>query len=52
MSEPYNSISKGLEEAIEYSKGNAEGAREFKPKHIDVKRLKEHIVRRFLFLRK
>lgn len=36
MSEAYKSISKGLKEAIEYSKGNTKGVREFRPKHIDV----------------
>ena len=43
MSEAYKSISKGLKEAIEYSKGNTKGAREFKPKYIDVKKLRERI---------
>ena len=39
MSEAYKSISKGLKEAIEYSKG----MREFKPRHIEVKKLRERI---------
>ena len=43
MSEAYKSISNGLKEAIEYSKGNSKGAREFKPKHIDVKKLRKRI---------
>jgi putative transcriptional regulator len=43
MSEAYKSLSKGLKEAIEYSKGNDKGAREFRPKHIDVKKLRERI---------
>lgn len=43
MSEAYKSISKGLKEAIEYSKGNIKEAREFRPKHIDVKKLRERI---------
>lgn len=43
MSEAYKSISKGLKEAIEYSKGNTKAAREFRPKHIDVKQLRERI---------
>ena len=43
MSEAYKSISKGLKEAIEYSKGNTKEARVFRPKHIDVKKLRERI---------
>ena len=43
MSEVYKSVSKGLKEAINYSKGNKKEAREFKPVHIDVKRLRERI---------
>lgn len=43
MSEAYKSISKGLKEAIEYSKGNTKVAREFRPKQIDVKQLRERI---------
>lgn len=43
MSEAYKSISKGLKEAIKYSKGNTKAAREFRPKHIDVKQLRERI---------
>jgi len=43
MSEAYKSISKGLKEAVEYSKGNTTGVREFRPKHIDVKKLRERI---------
>jgi putative transcriptional regulator len=43
MSETYKSISKGLHEAIEYSKGNQKGAREFRPQQVDVKRLRQRI---------
>lgn len=43
MSEAYKSISKGLKEAIEYSKGNTKAVREFKPRHIDVKKLRVRI---------
>ncbi len=43
MSEAFKSISKGLKEAIEYSKGNSKGVREFKPKPINVKELREKI---------
>ncbi|MGA7721511.1 MAG: helix-turn-helix domain-containing protein [Ignavibacteriaceae bacterium] len=43
MSEAYKRISKGLKEAIEYSKGNTKEAKEFKPKDIDVKKLRERI---------
>jgi len=43
MSDAYKSISKGLKEAIEYSKGNTKGVREFRAKHIDVKKLRERI---------
>lgn len=43
MSEAYKSISKGLNEAIEYSKGNQTGAREFRPQQVDVKKLRERI---------
>ena len=43
MSEAYKSISKGLKEAIEYSEGNTKGTREFRPKHIDVKKLRQRI---------
>ena len=43
MSKVYKSISKGLKEAIEYSKGDAKEARVFRPRHIDVKKLRERI---------
>jgi putative transcriptional regulator len=43
MSEAFKSISKGLKEAVEYSKGNAKEVRVFKPVHIDVKKLRENI---------
>ena len=43
MNEAYKSISKGLKEAIGYSKGNTKEAREFRPRHIDVKKLRERI---------
>lgn len=43
MSDAFKSISKGLKEALEYSKGNTTGTREFRPMHIDVKKLRESI---------
>lgn len=43
MGKVYKSISKGLLEAIEYSKGNKKGVREFRPAHIDVKELRRRI---------
>lgn len=43
MSKAFKSINQGLKEAIEYSKGNFRGTREFKPKHIDVKQLRRKI---------
>ena len=43
MSDAYKSISKGLKEAIKYSRGDNKGVREFKPKHIDVKKLRERM---------
>ncbi|MFN3693383.1 MAG: helix-turn-helix domain-containing protein [Ignavibacterium sp.] len=43
MSKTDKSISKGLREAIEYSKGNTKGVREFRPAHIDVKELRRRI---------
>lgn len=43
MSDAYKTISKGLKEAIEYSKGKTKESREFKPIHIDVKKLRERI---------
>lgn len=43
MSEAYKSISNGLKEAIEYSEGNTKGIREFRPRHIDVKKLRQRI---------
>lgn len=43
MNEVFKSISAGLKEAIEYSKGNINGAREFRPVHVDVKKLREGI---------
>jgi len=43
MGKAYKSISKGLNEAVEYSKGNTNGVREFRPKHIDVKKLRQRI---------
>ncbi len=43
MNVAFKSISKGLKEAIAYSKGNTIEAREFKPVHIDVKKLRERI---------
>ncbi len=43
MGEAYKSIHEGLKEAIEYSKGNKKGALTFRPRHIDVKRLRKNI---------
>lgn len=43
MKETYNSIKKGLEEAIEYSKGKKIGVRVFLPMPIDVKELRMKI---------
>lgn len=41
MNDTYKSISTGLKQAIKYSKGDTKGARKFKPKQIDVKKLRE-----------
>ncbi|MDZ7723654.1 MAG: helix-turn-helix domain-containing protein [candidate division KSB1 bacterium] len=41
MNNAYKSISKGLKEAIDYSKGKQKGAREFRPQQVDVKKLRE-----------
>lgn len=43
MSEAYKSISKGLQEAIGYTKGNQKRAREFRPQQVDVKKLRQQI---------
>jgi putative transcriptional regulator len=43
MSKAYKSINDGLKEAISYSNGNTKGSREFRPKHINVKELREKI---------
>lgn len=43
MKVTYNSIKKGLEEAIEYSKGKNIGERVFSPMAIDVKELRMKI---------
>ena len=43
MSDAYKTISKGLQEAIDYSKGNIKAAKEFRPEHIDVRKLREKI---------
>jgi len=43
MSKAFKSISKGLMEAAEYSKGKTKGAREFKAGHIDVRKLRDKI---------
>lgn len=43
MSEALSSISKGLKEAIEYSKGNTKGTKVFHPKKINIKKLRERI---------
>ena len=43
MNDTYKSITKGLKEAISYSKGNTKEAKVFKPIHIDIKGLRERI---------
>ncbi len=43
MSIAYKSIRKGLQEAIDYSKGKKVSAKEFHPIHIDVKELRRRI---------
>jgi putative transcriptional regulator len=43
MSEAHKSISNGLKEAIKYSEGETHGTREFRPRHIDVKKLRKRI---------
>lgn len=43
MNEAYISINKGLQEAIDYSEGKQKGAIEFRPRQIDVKKLRERI---------
>lgn len=43
MSKAFKSISQGLKEAIEFSEGNTKTAKVFKPKHVDVKKLRERI---------
>lgn len=44
MSKVFNSINRGLKEAIEYSKGKQKDAKVFRPTHIDVKNLEEELV--------
>ncbi len=41
MSEVFDSINRGLEEAVKFSRGNIKNARLFKPHPIDVKKLRE-----------
>lgn len=43
MSEIFKSIKAGLEEAIEFSKGNEIGARVFTPQQIDIKELRKRL---------
>ena len=43
MNTNFDSIKKGLEEAIDYSDGNLKGARVFKPDMINVKALREKV---------
>lgn len=43
MSEAYKSVSKGLQEAIDYSNGEKINIKEFRPIHIDVKELRNRI---------
>ena len=43
MSKAYKSISKGLQEAIDYSKGKKIQVKEFHPIHINVKELRKRI---------
>ena len=43
MGATYKSISKGLQEAIDYSKGKDIPVKEFRPIHVDVKELRRRI---------
>lgn len=43
MGEVYESIKRGLEEAILHSKGEKTGIREFRPRDVDVKKVREKI---------
>jgi len=43
MDKAYNSISKGLKEAIDYSQGKNIGAKKYIPHHINVKKLRNRI---------
>jgi len=43
MSKAYKNISKGLKEAIHYSRGKKVTVKEFHPIHIDVKELRNRI---------
>ena len=43
MSKTYKSISKGLQEAIDYSEGKEISIKEFIPIHVDVKELRNRI---------
>lgn len=43
MKKVYKSISKGLQEAIDYSKGKKVSVKEFHPIHVDVKELRDRI---------
>ncbi len=43
MSEAFESVKKGLAEAIEFAKGKDIGAKVFKPTEIDVKKLRKKV---------
>ncbi len=43
MSKLFNSIKTGLEEAIEFSKGNEQGAKVFVPQQIDIQKLRKQL---------
>lgn len=43
MSKAFKSIKQGLEEAIQFAEGKKNGAREFKPKEIDVRALRKKV---------
>ena len=43
MSEVFDSIKQGLKEAIEFAEGKDNGAKVFKPKEIDIKKLRQRV---------
>lgn len=43
MSEAYTSIKRGLEQAIQYEKGNKKGVRVYNPEPVNVKEIRESI---------